>query len=157
MISSRDTDGSDFGPFFENYVRGTKSLPYAETLALAGLELKVSTGTEAIPSVGISTQQEDRGVRITEIRPGSAAERAGLSRDDLIVSVDELSVATEPLKYRLKMYPAGTEVPFTLERHTKTERINVTLDPPLKDHYSIEETPRATPEQLSIRKEWLGS
>jgi len=149
--------GSDFSPFFENYVRRTRPLPYAQTLALAGLELKTSAGGSAYPSLGVSFQQEDRGVRITSVRPGSAAERAGLSCDDLIINVDELPVAATPLSERLKMYPPGAEVPFTIERHLKTERINVTLDSPEKDQYSIEEMPRVSPEQMTIRNGWLGS
>jgi hypothetical protein len=46
-------------------------------------------------------------------------------------------------------------VPFTVIRHGKEERITVALDPP-PNSYSIEELPRATPEQVKIRGLWLG-
>jgi len=149
--------GSDFTSFFERYVRGTEPLPYAQTLALLGLELKVRAAPDATPSIGVSAQLEDRGLRILSVLPGGAAERAGLSRDDLLINVDELSLATEPLSDRLKMYPPGAEVPFTVERHLKQERINVTLDPPFKDQYSIEEIAGATADQKNLRNGWLGS
>jgi predicted metalloprotease with PDZ domain len=157
LEAANAVSGSDFAPFFDKYVGGTQPLAYAETLALAGMELKIATRPDAAPWVGVTTQQEDRGLRITDIRPGSAAERAGLSRDDLIISVDELSVATEPLKDRLKMYPPDTEVPFTVERHMKIERINVTLSAPAADQYSVQELAGATSEQKNIREGWLES
>jgi len=149
--------GSDFTPFFDRYVRGTAPLPYAATLALAGLELRVAVSPDSPPSLGVLTQQVDRGVKIAAVRPGGAADRSGLSRDDLLIAVDELSLATEELKDRLKIYPAGAEVPFTVERHGRRERISVTLDPPIADQYSIEELPGARVQQVSVRKGWLGT
>lgn len=148
--------GSDFTGFFDKYVRGTEPLPYGETLALAGLELKVGAAVDASPTIGVSTQLEDRGLRVTSVWPGSAAERSGLSRDDLLINVDELSLATGALKDRLKMYPPGSQVPFTIERHLKQERVTVTLDPPFKDQYSIEEMGLASADQKNIRNGWLG-
>ena len=147
---------SDFGAFFERYVRGTEPLPYAQTLALAGLKLRVATEAGAPPSLGITIQPTDRGVRITSVRPGGAADRAGLARDDLLVAVDELSLATEELRNRLKIYPPGADVPFTVERHGRRTRIAVKLDPPAADQYSIEELPGATADQVNVRNGWLG-
>src|SRR2546426_3920613 len=148
--------GSDFGPFFERYVRGTEPLPYAQSLALAGLDLRVAAEAGAPPSLGITVQPTDRGVRITSVKPGGAADRAGLARDDLLVAVDELSLAAEELRNRLKIYPPGAEAPFSVERHGRRTRIAVKLDPPAADQYSIEELPGATADQVNVRNGWLG-
>jgi predicted metalloprotease with PDZ domain len=91
------------------------------------------------------------------VRPGSAADRGGLSRDDILIAVDELSLAVDDLPDRLKIYPPGAEVPFTLERHGRQERIEVKLDPPFADQYSIEELPKADAKQITIRTGWLGT
>jgi predicted metalloprotease with PDZ domain len=148
--------GSDFTTFFERYVRGTESLPYTPTLASAGLQLRVSTSADSAPSLGVLTQRLDRGLQIVAVWPGRAADRGGLSRDDLLLAVDELSLATAELKDRLKIYPPGAEVPFTVERHGRQERISVILDPPIPYQYSIEALPAATAQQLNIRNGWLG-
>lgn len=148
--------GGNFLPFFDRCVRGTGPLPYAETLAPAGLKLSITTQPGAPPSLGATVQPIDRGVRIIALEPGGAAERAGLSRDDVLVSVDELSLATEELRNRLRIYPPGAEVPFTVERHAQQIRIIVKLDPPVPDQYSIVEDPQATPEEVGIRNGWLG-
>ncbi len=147
--------GSDLTAFFDRYVRGTAPLPYSQVLAYAGLQLHVAVGPYAAPSLGVLTQPDSRGVKITVVRPGGPAEHAGLSRDDLVIAVDELEVATTPLNDRLKMYPPGAEVPFTIERHGRRERVAVTLDPPVADQYSIEELAGATPDQVNVRDGWL--
>jgi predicted metalloprotease with PDZ domain len=148
--------GSDFTTFFERYVRGTEPLPHAPTLASAGLQLRVSTSADSAPSLGVLTQRVDRGLQIVAVWPGRAADRGGLSRDDILLAVDELSLATAELKDRLKIYPPGAEVPFTVERHGRQERISVIVDPPIPYQYSIEVLPGATAQQLSVRNGWLG-
>jgi predicted metalloprotease with PDZ domain len=147
--------GSDFTEFFKKYVAGTEALPFAQMLALAGLEPQTSLSADAGPWIGISAEQEDRGLRITSVRPGSGADLGGLSTGDLILSVDELSLATSALKDRLKIYPPGAEVPFTVERHNRQLRITVKLAAPVKDQYSIEELPGASAGQKAIGDLWL--
>ena len=149
--------GSDFSSFFERYVRGTDPLPYAETLRLAGLELQSSALPGSPPSLGALTESEDMGARIVAVRPGGAADRAGLSRDDLLIAVDNQSLATEELGTRLKPYPAGAKAPFTVQRHGRREIVMVTLDPPSPDAYTLREAPGASPEQLNVRNGWLGN
>ena len=149
--------GSDFRPWFARYIQGADELPYAEALAQAGLRLRVAVAPGSPPSLGVLTQLLERGLRIAAIRAGEAADRAGLSRDDVLLAVDDLSLATAELEDRLKIYPPGAEVPFTVERFGREERINVTLDPPSPTIYAIENLPSASGEQLSIRNGWLGS
>jgi len=149
--------GSDFAPFFERYVSGTDALPYRETLALGGLQLRTETPPDAAPSLGVAVQPESRGTRIVSINPGGAADRAGLSRDDLLIDIDDQSLATEELATRLKPYPVGARVPINVERHGRRERITVTLDPPIPSLYSIVPLPSATPEQVAIREAWLAA
>lgn len=157
LETMNEVSGSDFADFFKKYVQGIEELPYSETLARFGLSLRISTPSGSPPSLGVYSRAEDRGVRITGVVPGGAADRAGLSRDDLLIDVDELSLADTPLPDRLRIYPPGAEVPFTVERHGRRERITVKLDPPSRRDYSIVESPTATPEQKSMRDEWLGT
>jgi predicted metalloprotease with PDZ domain len=107
--------------------------------------------------LGVAVQPESRGTRIVSINPGGAADRAGLSRDDLLIDIDDQSLATEELATRLKPYPVGARVPINVERHGRRERITVTLDPPIPSLYSIVPLPSATPEQVAIREAWLAA
>jgi predicted metalloprotease with PDZ domain len=107
--------------------------------------------------LGATVQPEFRGTRIVSILPGGAADRAGLSRDDLLIDIDDQSLATEDLATRLKPYPAGASVPINVERHGHRERIAVTLDPPNRTQYSIVPLSSATPEQVALREAWLAA
>jgi predicted metalloprotease with PDZ domain len=147
--------GSDFTAFFENYVRGTAPLPYARALAAAGLALRISVPEGSPPSIGITPLPDNKGVRIFAVRPGGAADRAGLGRDDLLIAVDDQPLATEDLNNRLRAYLPGASVPFTVERHGPQEIIYLTLDPPLPSSYTIQELSDATPQQTAIRNRWL--
>ena len=149
--------GSDFTPFFERYVSGTDPLPYQEALGMAGLRLRIETPSDAAPSLGVAVQPESRGARVVSILPGGAAERAGLSRDDLLIDIDDQSLATEDLATRLKAYPVGAKVPIGVERHGRRVRITVTLDPPIRTLYSIVPVASATDEQAALREAWLGA
>jgi predicted metalloprotease with PDZ domain len=148
---------ADFAPFFHRYVEGTEALPYDETLKIAGLHLRTETAADAAPFLGAAVQPESLGVRILSILPGGPADLAGLSRDDLLIDVDNQSLATEDLTFRLKPYPAGATVPITVERHGRRKRIDVTLDPPMRSQYSIVTEPSATPEQVTLREAWLSA
>ncbi|MGH9395542.1 MAG: M61 family metallopeptidase [Terriglobia bacterium] len=148
--------GTDFTDFFKRYVEGADELPYDRILAAAGLSLKISTGPDTAPSLGILGQSVDNGIRIMAVRPGKAADRAGLSRGDILISVDQLSLATVSLTDRLKMYPPGAVVPFTVQRLGKRITVQVKLDPPAARDYSLEENPGATAPEVQIRDGWLG-
>jgi predicted metalloprotease with PDZ domain len=148
--------GTDFAQFFQQYVAGTAPLPYNEILAKAGLVLRIATSSNAPPSLGALVEPVDTGAKIVAIRPGGAADRAGLSRDDVLISVDDQSLATDSLNDRLSIYPAGAKVLFEVERHEKRHFIYVTLGPPQPDEYSIEDLPNATADEVKIRQQWLG-
>jgi predicted metalloprotease with PDZ domain len=147
--------GADFAPFFRQYIAGTAPLPYNEILGKAGLALHIAASPQAPPSLGVLGEPVDTGIRIFAVRPGGAADRAGLSRDDVLISVDNQSLATESLDDRLSIYPAGAKVLFEVERHEDRDFLYVQLDPPQPDEYSITDLPDATEEHLKIRQEWL--
>lgn len=155
LASINEVSGSDFTDFFNRYISGTEPLPYHSALAGAGLEFRVAASPDAPPSLGILTERVANGVKITAVRPGSAADRGGLSRGDVLTAVDELPLTDVELKDRLRIYPPGTEVPLAVERHGRVSRIWLTLDPPIPSQYSIEILPKARAEQLEVREGWL--
>jgi predicted metalloprotease with PDZ domain len=147
--------GSDFTPFFDSYVRGTAPLPYGRALGMAGLTLRITVPQGAPPRIGITTLPDIRGLRVFAVRPGGAADRAGLGRDDLLLAVDNQSLVEADLNESLKTYRPGASVPFTVERHGQRQIINVTLEPAIPDAYSIQELSDATPAQNALRERWL--
>ncbi len=155
LDAANQVSGVDLAPFFQQYIAGTAPLPYNDVLAKAGLALHIATSPKAPPSLGVLVEPVDTGVRIFTVRPGGAADRAGLSRDDVLISVDDQSLATDSLANRLSIYPVGTKVLFEVERHEVRQLMYVQLGPPQPDEYSITDLPGATEEQLKIRQGWL--
>jgi predicted metalloprotease with PDZ domain len=149
--------GCDFSSFFKRYVSGTDELPYDRVLALAGLSLRTAAAPGTPPSLGALTEPNDIGVKIRAVIPGGAADRAGLSRDDVLVDVDGLSLATASLSDRLQIYSPGAQVPFDVDRFGRRFRVVVTLDPPAPNQYSLQELPNATPAEIKLRDAWLAA
>jgi predicted metalloprotease with PDZ domain len=155
LAAASQVAGSDMQEFFERVVRSTEPLPYATVFAAAGLELNVTIPPGAPPTLGVLTERAPGGIRLRSVRPGSAADKAGLGRDDLITAVDGLSLETTTLTDRLSIYPPGAEVPLTIQRRGREQRIVVTLDPPAPSEYSLRLVLNPTPQQLAVRNGWL--
>lgn len=156
LTAVNEVAGADFGDFFARFVSGTEPLDYAASLARAGLALQIRTSSEAAPTLGILGHQMNGGFRVTAVRTGSAGDLAGLSRGDLIVDVDGVSIEFSELRNHLRIYPPGAEVLIGIVRHGRTHRLPVKLDPPLPDEYEIRELPQADTAQRHIRRTWLG-
>ena len=148
--------GGNFTSFFERYVAGTSPLPDDDILSKGGIALHTGVSPGTPPSLGVLIQPVDTGVKIVDVLPGGPADQAGLSRDDILISVDDQSLATEGLSDRLSIYPVGADVPFQVERHQDRQIIFVKLGPSIPDVYSLDDLPGATDEQVQIRREWLG-
>ncbi len=156
LAAVNEVTGSDFSDFFKRYVAGTDPLPYQSVLSDAGLKLDVSVAPGAAPSLGAITTPVDTGVKILDVLPGGAADRAGLSRDDILLDVDNQSLALNSLHDMLAIYAPGEKVPFDVQRHLERSMIFVQLDPPRPNVYVISDLPGATDQQVAIRNGWLG-
>ena len=98
------------------------------------------------------------GARIAEVVSGTAADRAGLRRNDLIVKVAVKSVASvAELRLAISQTPPGASIPLELIRDSKRANIRVTLgsleDPlPLKLGDSIIPGVTLAPLDRSLRQ-----
>ncbi len=155
LAAVNQVSGSDFTPFFKQYIAGTKPLPYNAILSKAGLELHTRISPGEPPSLGVLIQPVDTGIKIVDVLPGGPADRAGLSRGDVLISVDDQSLATAKLGQRLGIYSVGAQVPFMVERHLHRQVIFVKLGPPIPDQFTIDDLPGATRQQIAIRRAWL--
>jgi len=83
--------------------------------------------------------QDQKGVAVVQVQPGSAAERAGLRKDDVITAFNGNEV-NEPNTFRNQVASAGpgSEVTLTVRRGGREQQIRATLG---------EFTPQAEPRQ----------
>ncbi|HYH79184.1 MAG TPA: PDZ domain-containing protein [Longimicrobium sp.] len=115
---SRAAGGRSFTDFNARYIDGRDPFPYATVLPLAGLRLQ--TDTANVPRLGVNTQGDSTGVRVTGVVPGSVAERAGVQVGDQLLRLGELTVTDADFgpAYRARYGTAteGTPLPIVVRR-----------------------------------------
>ncbi|PTX96489.1 Do family serine endopeptidase [Opitutus sp. ER46] len=124
--------------------RGNIGIGFAIPVNLAASIMKslVETGTVARGYLGVSTEtitpdvaeqlgvaRDTRGVVITDIVPESAAEKAGLKRNDVILGVNGHAVGTlEEMRLMIAQMAPGSVAQLRVVRDGKESKMDVTLD-----------------------------
>jgi predicted metalloprotease with PDZ domain len=162
--------GSDLSAFFDQAVRGTEDLPLAELLAWVGLrlQLRASTGDKdqggtpgagsglAEPGdLGVKVATHPLGARLAVVHDGGAAQRAGLSGDDVVIAFDGLRVGVAELTARARALPAGTTVRVHAFRRDELVERTVTLTAPAANTAWVVPDEQATNEAVARRERWL--
>jgi Do/DeqQ family serine protease len=81
--------------------------------------------SELAASLGM---QEARGVIISQVQPGSAAERAGLKQGDVITALNGTAVNDpNPFRNQIASTQPGTEVMLTVMRQGREQQVKATL------------------------------
>lgn len=82
---------SDFSEFFDNYVAGTRELPYQKFFAFAGMG--VSLEESFLPHLGEVVFVGPNN-RVVSVERSSPVEKAGLRRDDYLVALDSVRIGS---------------------------------------------------------------
>lgn len=73
--------------------------------------------------------KDNKGVIVSNVRPGSAAEKAGIKRNDIIVAVNgEATEDSNVLRNKVAASAPGSQIKLTVLRDGKEEQISATLD-----------------------------
>ena len=146
--------GAEFRDFFKRHVRNVEVLPYDEAFGYAGLRL-VKTAAKEPFNAGLSIEFEgDVGI-IENVRNYSAAEEAGLQKNDEIVSLGGRKVTKDSWLKTLARYKKGDRVAVVVKRDRRTIKGEIILGEPERFEYRIEEKADATQQQRAIRTAWL--
>lgn len=147
--------GLDLSDFFKRHVRGVEVPPYDQALAYVGLKL-VREPVTARYDAGISLEREDQSsMAIEVIRPGSAAENAGLQVGDTIISIGGTNVTRESWIKTLSRYREGERVNIALRRNRDKIEISLRIGQPEHIEFRIEEMKDAPAEARALRAAWL--
>ena len=138
--------------FFRDYVFGTRELDYRTYLGYAGLELETQTEKQA--ALGFWGVRSTNGaITVESVDMDSNAERAGLRRGDIVVSINGGKLTTLPQDaVGLK---AGRGIQLEVRRHSKTIALNFDVGVKTTTHYAIREVPSPSAAQSRVRRGWL--
>jgi putative serine protease PepD len=89
----------------------------------------IATGKASYPVIGADVDMQfEGGARVSTVRVGSPAQRAGLHIGDVVTSIDGQSVqSAEALIVAIRAHRPGERVELGVERGGTTRQINVTL------------------------------
>ena len=77
---------------------------------------------------GISKEKTDAGYKVTEVAPGSPAEKAGFKVGDMLTAVNGMAVGSDELKQSYEtIYKVGATVKCTVNRGGKEQVLQATL------------------------------
>jgi serine protease Do len=93
--------------------------------------------------LGVSTEKDEKGVRITNVTDNSAAEKAGLKEDDIIIRVDDTKIEDhEQLSKVIGKHKPEEKVTVVYLRGGKEQKVAVTLG---KNSYEVYAMPKMAP------------
>ncbi len=147
--------GVDFSDFFKRHIRSVEVLPYEEAFGYVGLRV-VRTQAKEPFNAGLTVQFDNpSGPIIDNVSNDSAAEEAGLQRNDEIVTLAGKLPTKDSWLRTLAQYKPGDSVPITVNRDRRTIKTSIVLGRPERFEFKIEERPDATAEQKALRAAWL--
>lgn len=148
--------GTSFMPFFEAYVYGTEDIDYNQFFQHAGLELqKIEDPNRNAVRLGVNIDRSNDQSRISGLTPESAAFKAGLDIDDVILAIDGEAVENNNISVLLKDNKAGDTVNVTIRRRGSERSVPVTLDGGANVRYEIHPMENASATQQAIKADWL--
>jgi predicted metalloprotease with PDZ domain len=149
---SRAAGGKSFDEFEAAFVDGREAYPWDRILPLAALELVVRT--EERPMIGVGLQQDESGLRVTAVTPGSAAAAAGIEPGDYLLRVGEIE-AGQPMQAFRDRYgdeAPGTPLEVEVRRGAEVLTLNMELRFVENTSYAIEEASDAPEKAVRIRE-----
>ena len=153
-------DAAFAADFFAKYIEGREMVNYAPLLARAGLVWRpVAPGRASIGNVRLQTSTA--GARVTAAVPfGSPAYKAGIDRDDVIVSIGGTLVSgPDDVARVVAGRKPGESVPVVFERRgTRVTGTLALVEDPQHELIPAEDAGQTlTAEQRQFRDAWLSS
>ncbi len=148
---------SNFQDFFSRYVAGCEEIPYNQFFNTVGLNLNVENDkTKPESYLGIKLSQNDPSI-ILNIIPDSPAIKAGLSKGDTLLAINNNQVNYSNLSETLMNYKAGEQITVTVFRNRQLQNFEVTLVGSGNLSYHLKSLDNKSSSQQRIFTQWLSS
>jgi predicted metalloprotease with PDZ domain len=148
--------GSDFDEFYETNVRSRRELDYNRHLGHAGLRMEVAKQPSSI-YIGVQYTRDANGLaRIQRITPNSPAQRAKLDVGDVLIAMNGERLTYDNFVSRLHEHGVGETIKLQVLRQERLIAVDIIPTDFQDDTWSITEARNATPQQLELRRLWLG-
>lgn len=148
-----EVTASDFSNFWQDYVWGTTPINFVELLESAGLELVTKEDDKKLIDLGWTF--DDR-LKLTGVQKGSPAWEAGLTIDDIVVSIDELRLTKKNIDQRTQELKQGKD--YVVHFFRRDELRSVTVEARKNPYRKLEIRAKenATDAQKLRYQSWTG-
>jgi len=154
--AASEVAGKDVSDVFRRYISGMEPIPYEQYFALAGIEVTKKVDPDKA-WVGIEVKKSDDGhAQIRNVIPGSPAENAGLSNDDVIYAIDTRALEADGVNAQLSSRKPGDTLRITVLRLGEFKEFLVTPTTNPNPTYSLKPMENQTEKQKAIYNSWLG-
>jgi predicted metalloprotease with PDZ domain len=148
-LEAEKVAGASFEEFFRDYVAAAEPLPYQQTLALAGLELRTAEHKKAV--LGFTPDRESVGtVTVRAVDEGSPAAEAGLRIGDVIVNWNDGDIPRALGRWVRGRQP-GETVKVRIRREEKEQTLQFKLGEEQEVLYQIVEDSHAGEKARRVR------
>jgi predicted metalloprotease with PDZ domain len=149
-LEAEKVAGGSFEAFFRDYVAAAEPLPYQQTLALAGLELRTVEHKRAV--LGFTPDRESGGtVAVRAVDDGSPAAEAGLRSGDVILNWNGGDVPRSLGRWVRERQP-GETVKVRVRREEKELSLQFKLGEEKEVLYQVAEDSHANEKARRIRE-----
>jgi predicted metalloprotease with PDZ domain len=153
--AASEVAGVDVSEIFSKYIGGKEPIPYEQYFAYAGIAVEKKLDPEK-PWLGVAQGKSDDGhAKITNVIPGSAAEMAGLDRDDIVIGIDGRIVDEDGFSETILNHKPGDTLHLTVIRLGEIREIPVTLVANPYPAYKLKPMENPTDQQKAIYNSWM--
>lgn len=154
--AAAEISGQDMSDFFRRYISGKETLPYEQYFAYAGLRVVREIQAGKAWSGIVAAKGDDGRASISNILPGSPAEKAGLDRGDVLVGVNGKEVTLESFPAAIGALKPGETARITVAREKSLRDFSVVLAPNPYSIIHIMPVEKPTDLQKKIYEGWIG-
>lgn len=151
----REATGTDFTPFFGDYIAGTARPEFSTFLSVVGLECTSEPRTDT-PYLGLNLTEKEGRTLVASTLINSPAYAAGLMADDEVLALDGRRLKSADLKDRLHSHAPGDQVVFTVFRRDELRTLHLTLGTDPTRSYRVKKTAQPSEAQKKAYESWLG-
>jgi predicted metalloprotease with PDZ domain len=136
--------------FFRDYIYNTRTVPYKDLFAGAGIEMTDLNNGQAVPYTGFNMA----GSKVSVVERNGPAWKAGLNTGDEILSINNNRITEDPQK-QLSQYEVGTQVNFIISRGGRIKTISLTVEQSPKVNYDLKRMENADEKMKKVFEKWL--
>lgn len=144
---------SELSDFFQKYVSGVDEIPWDSFFDRVGLKLTTEEVTFADPGFQ-ATRAFDQPPTVVDVKPLSAADRAGLKSGDVILGINGLHAGRDFARNLADLSP-GAVLRLTISRDGIERELQWTLSAGKQKVFRLQDVANITAGQKSRRSAWL--